>query len=63
PYYSLISGLITEIGGSLSHGAIVAREYGLPLVSNIPNATRILKTGQEIILDGTRGIVKIIKKL
>ncbi|UJG43170.1 MAG: hypothetical protein K9W46_12450 [Candidatus Heimdallarchaeum endolithica] len=62
PYYALISGLVTEIGGSLSHGAIVAREYGLPLVSNVSNATKLLKTGQEIILDGTKGIITIIKK-
>ncbi|MHA1399448.1 MAG: PEP/pyruvate-binding domain-containing protein [Candidatus Heimdallarchaeaceae archaeon] len=61
PYYSLISGLITEIGGSLSHGAIVAREYGLPLVSNISNATRILQTGQEILLNGNKGTVTIIE--
>ncbi len=61
PYYSLIVGLITEIGGSLSHGAIVAREYGLPFVSNISNATKIFHNGQEILLNGDEGKVVIIE--
>ena len=59
-FYPLISGLITEIGGSLSHGAIIAREYGLPLVSSVTNATKILKTGQEILLDGNEGKITVI---
>lgn len=60
PYYSRIAGLVTEIGGSLSHGAIVAREYGLPLVSGIKNATKIIKNGQMLLIDGDKGIVKLL---
>lgn len=50
-------GLITELGSLLSHGAVVAREYKLPAVVNIPDATRILQDGQQITLDGFRGLV------
>jgi pyruvate,water dikinase len=60
PYYGKISGLITELGGALSHGAVVAREYGLPLVSNIAGATRILKTGQKIRMDGVKGKIWLL---
>ena len=52
PYFSLASGLITEIGGLLSHGAVVAREYGLPCVVNVKGATRVIKTGDTILLMG-----------
>ena len=45
PYFPLISGLVTEIGGLLSHGAVVAREYGLPCIVNVRKATSLLKTG------------------
>lgn len=48
-------GLVTELGSLLSHGAVVAREYGLPAVVNVPEATRILRDGQLITLDGSRG--------
>lgn len=50
-------GLITELGSLLSHGAVVAREYKLPAVVNIPDATRILQDGQKVTLDGFRGVV------
>jgi pyruvate,water dikinase len=60
PYYALIGGLVTEIGSSLSHGAVVAREYGLPLVSNIKGATKIINTGDSITINGTTGTVTII---
>jgi pyruvate,water dikinase len=52
-------GLIAEVGGQLSHGAIVAREYGIPAVMNVANATRILQNGQLVRLDGTTGKVEI----
>lgn len=61
PYFSLASGLVTEIGGLLSHGAVVAREYGLPCVVNVKGATRVIKTGDTILLDGGTGSVKIIQ--
>lgn len=55
PYYSSVSGLITEIGSSLSHGAVVAREYGLPTIVNVKGATRLLKNGDRIRLDANKG--------
>jgi len=55
--FSKISGLVTETGGILSHGAVVSREYGIPAVTAVKNATKILKTGQEVTLDGNDGII------
>ena len=57
PAFSLISGLVLEVGGQLSHGAIVAREYGLPAVVNVPDATRRIRDGQTVTVDGTAGRV------
>jgi pyruvate,water dikinase len=48
------------MGGILSHGSIVAREYGIPAVVNVGPATKIIKTGQTIHVDGDKGIVKIL---
>jgi rifampicin phosphotransferase len=53
--------LVTEIGGLLSHGAIVAREYGLPAVLNVPAATTRIRTGQLIQVDGFAGTVRIVE--
>ncbi|KAK2148271.1 hypothetical protein LSH36_506g02049 [Paralvinella palmiformis] len=61
PYFPLISGLVTEMGGLLSHGAVVAREYGLPCIVNAQNATFLLKSGDEVILNGTMGTLKLLK--
>jgi pyruvate,water dikinase len=61
PFFSTISGLVTEIGGALSHGAVVAREYGLPMVSNIPGIITLLETGMKIQLDGKAGTVHILE--
>jgi len=60
PFYSLIEGLVTEIGSALSHGAVVAREYALPLVSNIVGATTLIKTGDIITVNGSKGRVTIV---
>ena len=57
PVFPLVSGLVLEIGGQLSHGAIVAREYGLPAVVNVAGATRHIHDGQIIIVDGTNGCI------
>ena len=62
PLFAIASGVITEVGGILSHGAIVAREYGIPAVMSIPNATDKIKNGQTITVDGNRGIVKVEEK-
>jgi pyruvate,water dikinase len=60
PIFAKLGGLIMETGGQLSHGAVVAREYGLPAVSGIAELTRLLKDGQVVKLDGTSGKVMII---
>lgn len=57
PLFATASAVVTETGGLASHAAIVAREYGIPAVMGIPGITRTLKTGQEVQVDGTRGIV------
>ena len=61
PYYSIISGLITEIGSSLSHGAVVAREYGLPTIVNVKAATKVLKNGDRIRMNAAKGTVMLIR--
>ncbi len=60
PVFSLIGGAVIEIGGMLSHGAIVAREYGIPAVVSVPQATRKIEDGQTITVDGTTGRVRIV---
>ncbi len=60
PYYALIAGLVTEVGSALSHGAVVAREYALPLVSNVKNATEVIRDGDLISIDGALGTVVIV---
>ncbi|WP_329092269.1 PEP-utilizing enzyme [Actinomadura citrea] len=57
PYFTLIAALVTDIGSSVSHGAVVAREYGLPCVVNTQGATRVLCTGDRVRVDGDRGTV------
>jgi len=61
PYYDIIGGLITEIGSALSHGIVVAREYALPSVVNVPNALNNIHNGDIITLDGNTGTI-IIKE-
>jgi len=55
PYFSLIAGLATDVGSAVSHGAVVAREYGLPAVVNLGVATSRIQTGDLVTLDGDRG--------
>jgi pyruvate,water dikinase len=57
PYFTVIAALVTDIGSSVSHGAVVAREYGLPCVVNTLVATQVLKTGDRVRIDGDRGVV------
>ena len=61
PYYSIVNGLITEIGSSLSHGAVVAREYALPAIVNVKGATKILKNGDYIKMNASKGTIVIEK--
>jgi pyruvate,water dikinase len=60
PVFQKISGAVSDIGGSMSHAAIVAREYGLPAVVGTGTATSRIKDGQRIRVDGGRGVVTIL---
>ena len=55
-----IKGLVTEVGGLMTHGAVIAREYGLPAVVGVENATKLIKDGQIIRVNGTNGYVEIL---
>ncbi len=57
PLFGVAAGLVAEMGGTLSHGAIIAREYGLPAVTNVPGITTRLKEGDRISLDAERGTI------
>ena len=57
--YSVAAGLVTDTGGILSHAAVIAREFGVPAVVGTGDATRRLKDGQRIEVDGTSGEVRI----
>ena len=61
PYFNLIAGLVTDIGSSVSHGAVIAREYGLPAIVNTREGTRRIATGDLIRLDADNGIVEILQ--
>ena len=60
PLFLHATGLVMERGGILSHGAVVAREYGVPAVANIPNATRRIADGQTLHVDGNQGTISIV---
>ena len=60
PLFLLASGLVMETGGYLSHGAIVAREYGIPAVLNVAAATSCIPDGSTVILDGAAGTVQVV---
>jgi pyruvate,water dikinase len=60
PLFVSLKGLVTEIGGLMTHGAVIAREYGLPAVVGVENATKLIKDGQRIRVHGTEGYVEIL---
>lgn len=60
PLFVAITGLVTEVGGQMTHGAVIAREYGLPAVVGVQNATRLIKDGQRIRVNGTDGYVEVL---
>ncbi len=60
PVFGKIKAAVSDIGGSMSHAAIVAREYGMPAVVGTGEATRRIRTGQRVSVDGDRGIVRIL---
>ncbi|MDT8977931.1 phosphoenolpyruvate synthase [Paenibacillus sp. chi10] len=60
PLFVSIKGLVTEVGGLMTHGAVIAREYGLPAVVGVENATQLIKDGQRIRVHGTEGYIEIL---
>jgi pyruvate,water dikinase len=62
PLFTLASGVIVEVGGTLSHASTVAREYGLPALANVKDATKLLQDADRVRLDATNGIVQLIER-
>ncbi|EHM7935551.1 phosphoenolpyruvate synthase [Listeria innocua] len=60
PAFVSIKGLITEVGGLMTHGAVIAREYGLPAVVGVENATKIIQDGARIRINGTEGYIELV---
>lgn len=61
PYFSLIGGLATDVGSAVSHGAVIAREYGLPAIVNLRQATKQFKTGDKVRLDADKGVLSLLE--
>jgi len=61
PYFVPAAAIVMDQGGVISHGSIVAREYGIPAVVNVGSGTKIIKTGRMIQVDGNQGVVRILK--
>ncbi|KAL6266847.1 hypothetical protein P5V15_003676 [Pogonomyrmex californicus] len=62
PYFTLLTGIVTELGGLISHGAVVAREYGLPCIVGAKGATQFFQTGDTVLLAADVGTLQLIKK-
>ena len=62
PLFLSAGGLVTEVGGMMTHGSVVAREYGIPAVVGVHQATRRLQSGQRVRLDGSRGQIMILEE-
>jgi pyruvate,water dikinase len=62
PVFPLVSGLVIERGGMLSHGAIIAREFGIPSVVGVAHATTLIRDGSRIQVDGNRGMVRLVDR-
>ena len=60
PILGLVAGVVTEVGGLLSHAAVIGREYGIPAVLNIPGATRVFQTGMRVSMNGLTGEVVLM---
>jgi phosphoenolpyruvate synthase/pyruvate phosphate dikinase len=60
PLFVAVTGLVTEVGGLMTHGAVIAREYGLPAVVGVADATRLIPDGQRIRVHGTNGYVELL---
>lgn len=62
PVLARVGGVITEVGGLLSHAAVIGREYGIPAILNLIDATKIIKDGDKIRINGKSGVVEILEK-
>lgn len=60
PLFVAISGLVTEVGGMMTHGAVIAREYGLPAVVAVEHATELIRDGQRVRVHGAEGYVEVL---
>ncbi|MGC4120275.1 MAG: PEP-utilizing enzyme [Myxococcales bacterium] len=60
PYFLPAAAIVMDMGGVLSHGSVLAREYGIPAVVNVGPATRVLRTGQRVRVDAFRGEVQVL---
>jgi pyruvate,water dikinase len=60
PLFISVKGLVTEVGGMMTHGAVIAREYGLPAVVGVNDATRLIQDGQRIRINGSEGYIEIL---
>jgi len=60
PVFLVVAGLVTEVGGLMTHGAVIAREYGLPAVVGVEQATRLIRDGQRIRVHGTDGYIEML---
>ena len=60
PLFIAVRGLVTEVGGLMTHGAVIAREYGLPAVVGVEHATEVIRDGQRIRVHGTEGYVEVL---
>jgi pyruvate, water dikinase len=61
PIFGKIKAAVSDIGGTMSHAAIVAREYGMPAVVGTGHASKLIKTGQIVRVDGDRGVVTVLQ--
>ena len=60
PHFPVLAGVVTELGGLISHGAVVAREYGLPCLVGVTGATQTFSTGDRVRLDAVRGDISLV---
>uniref|UniRef100_A0A0P6DHG3 Phosphoenolpyruvate synthase n=1 Tax=Daphnia magna TaxID=35525 RepID=A0A0P6DHG3_9CRUS len=63
PYFPLLSGVVTELGGLISHGAVVAREYGLPAIVGCQKVTQVFRSGDVVVLDGSKGTITRVETM
>ena len=61
PVLGMVRGVVTEVGGMLSHAAVIGREYGIPAVLNVKDATRLIRSGDLIEVDGSLGSVRVLE--